>query len=307
MRAAVRPETQVLRPALPRRARAETASPAVALHPLTEVVLELKISHRLTTDLNSASLTGRCSAARRGRSRHAVRTAARRRSDHFGRPAWGRQLCLTLLCEVGELPEDAPSLNGVAIGHWNEAGARTDPLVSTVTAALGGRNVRATAEERTEPSSNGNALLVSEALARAPFPGQSPEHRPCPIPPGSRRPHLLRRRRPHPHPPEGRPKAARVEAGRTGPQFPEVSRRREPSPAGGRGHGMPPMRSARCRASSSHRLSEPISRTDSFTVRSGEKPLTRRMMPIREHTAARSRGPRPTTGPEPDSAGRCSR
>ncbi|MEV8406813.1 TetR/AcrR family transcriptional regulator [Streptomyces niveus] len=131
-----------------KQARAETAPPAVALHRLTEIIFELKISHRFTMDLNSDSLTGRPLLSRQ---------AADGLDALFARlftagaitsadPAWGRQLYLTLLCEVGGLPEDAPSLNGAANDPSDKAGARTDLLVSTVIGALGGRNSRDTAQ-----------------------------------------------------------------------------------------------------------------------------------------------------------------
>ncbi|WP_328580760.1 TetR/AcrR family transcriptional regulator [Streptomyces sp. NBC_00370] len=124
------------------QARTETAPPVVALHRLTEVIFELKISHRFTMDLNSDALTGRPVLSREAADGldtlfarlHAagVITAAD--------PAWGRQLYLTLLCEVGELPADSASLSSAANDPANVAGARTDLLVSTVIGALGGRN-----------------------------------------------------------------------------------------------------------------------------------------------------------------------
>jgi AcrR family transcriptional regulator len=108
------------------QAGVRTAPPVLALHRVSEIVFELKTSHRFTITLASAPgqevldgldlLFARLHAA-------GVITAPG--------PAWCRQVYLALMNEVYLLPDDAPELA--------EADGRAGLLVRTVLGALGGR------------------------------------------------------------------------------------------------------------------------------------------------------------------------
>jgi len=118
-----------------KQARVQTAPPVVALHRLTEIVFELKISHRFAMEI----------AADPARRPHLNREVQEGLELLFTRlhaagaitspgPAWGRQVFLALLQEVDSLPADAPEL-----AHTDdEVGARVDLLVRSVLGALGG-------------------------------------------------------------------------------------------------------------------------------------------------------------------------
>jgi AcrR family transcriptional regulator len=108
------------------QARVETAPPVIALHRVSEIVFELKISHRFTITLASPLsrpvqdgldlLFTRLHAA------GAITAAS---------PVWCRRVYLALMSEVYLLPDDAPELA--------EANGRAGLLVKTVLGALGGR------------------------------------------------------------------------------------------------------------------------------------------------------------------------
>lgn len=108
------------------QADVETAPPVTALHRVSEIVFELKISHRFTITLASTPsrevqdgldlLFARLHAA------GAITAAS---------PAWRRRVYLALMSEVHLLPDDAPELA--------EANGRAGLLVKTVLRALGGR------------------------------------------------------------------------------------------------------------------------------------------------------------------------
>jgi AcrR family transcriptional regulator len=118
-----------------KQARVETAPPVVALHRLTEIVFELKISHRFAMEiaadprqrpyLNREVLDGLELLFARLHAAGAITAPG---------PAWGRQVFLALLHEVDSLPAGAPEL-----AHTDdEVGARVDLLVRSVLGALGG-------------------------------------------------------------------------------------------------------------------------------------------------------------------------
>lgn len=111
-------------------ARVETAPPLVALHRLTEIVFDLKLSHRfavqLTAALTPAVLDGLDLLFARLRAAGAITAVD---------PAWCRRVYLALLHEVHDLPADSATL---ATSGADEVATRVDLLVRTVLGALGG-------------------------------------------------------------------------------------------------------------------------------------------------------------------------
>jgi AcrR family transcriptional regulator len=112
-------------------ARVDTSPPLVALQRLTEIVFELKLTHRFAIGL-FAALTPEvldCLDQLFVRLREAGAITA---AD----PAWGRRVYLALLHEVHELPADSPTL--ASSGAGDEVAAKVDLLVRTVLGAVGG-------------------------------------------------------------------------------------------------------------------------------------------------------------------------
>ncbi|WP_446046092.1 TetR/AcrR family transcriptional regulator [Streptomyces olivaceus] len=111
------------------QARVDTAPPLVALYRVTEIVFELKLSHRFAIQLTEAitpevrnglgTLFARLHEA-------GVITA----SD----PAWCRRVYLALLHEVHDLPADAPAL--ADSDATDEDARRVDLQIRTVLGAL---------------------------------------------------------------------------------------------------------------------------------------------------------------------------
>jgi AcrR family transcriptional regulator len=112
-------------------ARVETAPPLVALHRVTEIIFDLKLSHRfaiqLTAALTPAVLDGLDVLFARLRDSGAI-TAVE--------PAWCRRVYLALLHEANDLPARSPTLT--SLGTEDETEAKVDLLVRTVLGALGG-------------------------------------------------------------------------------------------------------------------------------------------------------------------------
>ena len=115
------------------QSRMDTAPPLVVLRRLTEIVFELKVSHRSAMELMS-TLTG----CRGGLSPEVaagleqVFARLREAGDITATGAdWCRQVYLALLHEVHELPDDAADL--VAVGS-----SRPELVVRSVVGALGG-------------------------------------------------------------------------------------------------------------------------------------------------------------------------
>jgi AcrR family transcriptional regulator len=111
-------------------ARVETAPPLVALHRLTEIVFDLKLSHRfavqLTAALTPAVLDGLDLLFARLHAEGAITAVD---------PAWCHRVYLALLHEVHDLPADSATL---AHSGADEVATRVDLLVRTVLGALGG-------------------------------------------------------------------------------------------------------------------------------------------------------------------------
>ena len=109
----------------------KTAPPLVALHRLTEIVFDLKLSHRfavqLTAALTPAVLDGLDLLFARLRDARAITAVD---------SAWCRRVYLALLHEVHDLPAGSPML--VSSGAGDEVAARVDLLFRTVLGALGG-------------------------------------------------------------------------------------------------------------------------------------------------------------------------
>jgi AcrR family transcriptional regulator len=147
-----------------KQARVETAPPVVALYRLTEIVFELKISHRFSIDLTSDSQTRGpvlSKEAQEGLDLLFARLYAAGVITAAG-PAWCRQVYLALVQEVDHLPADSPDLAPPVNGPTDDRGARVDLLVRTVTGALGGpRDGHATVEQA--PESFGGAPGPVEA------------------------------------------------------------------------------------------------------------------------------------------------
>ena len=122
-----------------KQARVETAPPLAALHRLTEIVFEYKLSHRSALVRVADRQTGGPMLARgvvegldllfsRLRAAGAITAAD---------PSWCSQVYVALLCEVERLPSDSLDL-AARDDLVEEAGARTDLLTRTVLGALGG-------------------------------------------------------------------------------------------------------------------------------------------------------------------------
>jgi AcrR family transcriptional regulator len=119
------------------QARVRTAPPVVALHRMTEIVFELKISHRFAVNLAANPQTREpmlSPEAVAGLDLLFTRLHAAGAITATD-PAWGRQVYLALLQEVDQLPADSPEL---AAADGDDRGARVDLLVRTVLGALGG-------------------------------------------------------------------------------------------------------------------------------------------------------------------------
>ncbi|MER7879367.1 TetR family transcriptional regulator [Streptomyces solisilvae] len=123
-------------------ARVKTAPPLIALHRLTEIVFDLKLSHRFAVQLSAAItpavLDGLDLLFARLRDTGAITTVD---------PAWCRRVYLALLHEVHDLPADSTALASSATGDETEA--KVDLLVRTALGALGGSHGATTALSRT--------------------------------------------------------------------------------------------------------------------------------------------------------------
>lgn len=122
------------------KARVKTAPPIVALHRLTQLAFELKISDPFVgpTPADEGSPQGPQfdSEIQAGLDLLFSRLHAAGEilsSD----PAWGRRIYLALLHVVHELPTASPTLEALVGTSSDEAGARADLLVSTLINALG--------------------------------------------------------------------------------------------------------------------------------------------------------------------------
>lgn len=113
------------------RAKVKTAPPLFALHRLTEMVFDLKVSHRFAVQLTAALtpdvLDGLDLLFARLRDAGAITAVD---------PAWCRRVYLALLHEVNDLPADSPTLAPSATADETEA--RVNLLVRTTLGALGG-------------------------------------------------------------------------------------------------------------------------------------------------------------------------
>ncbi|MFJ8158250.1 TetR/AcrR family transcriptional regulator [Streptomyces sp. NPDC094468] len=113
------------------RAKVRTAPPHFALHRLTEMVFDLKVSHRFavqpTAALTPDVLDGLDLLFARLRDAGAITAAD---------PAWCRRVYLALLHEVDDLPADSPALAPSATADETEA--RVNLLVRTTLGALDG-------------------------------------------------------------------------------------------------------------------------------------------------------------------------
>ncbi|MCM3804354.1 TetR family transcriptional regulator [Streptomyces sp. DR7-3] len=119
-------------------ARVKTAPPLIALHRLTEIVFDLKLSHRFAVQLSAAItpavLDGLDLLFARLRDTGAITAVD---------PAWCRRVYLALLHEVHDLPADSTALASSATGDETEA--KVDLLVRTALGALGGSHDATTA------------------------------------------------------------------------------------------------------------------------------------------------------------------
>ncbi|MQY21676.1 TetR family transcriptional regulator [Nocardia macrotermitis] len=123
------------------QARVATAPPVAALHRLTELLFELKVSNRVAMELTAdpqTEMTPPNDDVVAGldllftRLRDAGEITA---TD----TAWCRGIYLAVVHEVARLPVESPDLPSAAEGTLGEAGARADLTFKTVLAALGGR------------------------------------------------------------------------------------------------------------------------------------------------------------------------
>jgi AcrR family transcriptional regulator len=118
------------------QARVATAPPLVALHRLAELVFELKVSHRFVVELSSDG----CGPLLSGAVGEGIDLLCDRLRDAGAitaeDPAWCRQLLLSVLHGIDQLPPDSPALGAPDTGAV--AAARADLLATTVIRALGG-------------------------------------------------------------------------------------------------------------------------------------------------------------------------
>ncbi|MET9224489.1 TetR/AcrR family transcriptional regulator [Lentzea sp. NPDC003310] len=116
-------------------ARVETAPPLVALHRVTEFVIEVKFSHRLIVDLVNRTQTGHAFLSDEVVARAELLFSRLRDAGAITAesPSWCLRIYLAVLDEVHQLPAGAPEL-----GAGDDAAARTELQVSTVLGALGG-------------------------------------------------------------------------------------------------------------------------------------------------------------------------
>ncbi|GGM74780.1 hypothetical protein GCM10011609_08360 [Lentzea pudingi] len=117
------------------QAKVDTSPPLIALHRVTELVMEIKFSHRLIVDVVNGTNSGHGflsdevqEGAKLLFSRlHAAGTIT------AACPSWCLRVYLAILDVVHQLPPGAPEL-----GAGDDTAARTDLQVSTVLGALGG-------------------------------------------------------------------------------------------------------------------------------------------------------------------------
>jgi AcrR family transcriptional regulator len=123
------------------QARVRTAPPVVALHRLTELAFELKISHPFEINCTPAAPSADGPAAdpaiRDGLDLLFSRLHAAGEIT-AGDPTWCRKVYLALLHEVHSLPGDSPMLAATDNAAADEIGARVELLVTTLMGALGG-------------------------------------------------------------------------------------------------------------------------------------------------------------------------
>ncbi len=122
-----------------KQARVQTAPPLMALHRLTELVFEFKLSHRSALVRVADPQSGGPMLAQgvvEGLDLLFSRLRAAGAITAADAP-WCTQVYVALMCEVERLPADAPNLSA-ADNMVEEVGARTDLLTSTVLGALGG-------------------------------------------------------------------------------------------------------------------------------------------------------------------------
>lgn len=123
------------------QARVRTAPPVVALHRLTELAFELKISHPFEINCMPAAPGPHGPAADPAiqEGLHVLFTRLHAAGEiAAGDPAWCRSIYLALLHEVHSLPAESPMLAGTANAAGDEIGARVELLVKTLIGALGG-------------------------------------------------------------------------------------------------------------------------------------------------------------------------
>ncbi|GAA3574675.1 hypothetical protein GCM10022222_69020 [Amycolatopsis ultiminotia] len=133
------------------KAKVTTAPPLVALHRVTELVIEWKLSHRLVMDIVAAgthsgepllSAEVQDCAQVLFRRLHAAGAIA------ASSPSWCLRVYLAILDEVHNIPAGAPELSADSTDSADSAAAETDPdadlaartrlQVTTVLGALGG-------------------------------------------------------------------------------------------------------------------------------------------------------------------------
>ncbi|SEQ92803.1 transcriptional regulator, TetR family [Lentzea xinjiangensis] len=118
-------------------AKVDSAPPLIALHRVTELVMEIKFSHRLVMDVVTAGTPARWSyLSAEVRERAELLFARLHASGAItaAHPSWCLKIYLAILDEVHHLPAGAPELASCA----DEVTARTTLQVTTVLGALGG-------------------------------------------------------------------------------------------------------------------------------------------------------------------------
>ncbi|GLY50643.1 TetR/AcrR family transcriptional regulator [Lentzea sp. NBRC 102530] len=117
-------------------ARAETAPPLVALHRVTELVIEIKFRHRLAVEVVNGSGVGHSflSPEVQERAKELFVRLHEAGAITAANPSWCLRVYLAILDEVHQLPVGAPEL-----GDGDDLTARTALQVSTVLGALGHR------------------------------------------------------------------------------------------------------------------------------------------------------------------------
>lgn len=124
------------------QARVATAPPVAALHRLTELLFELKVSSRLIMELTADPQTEMTPPNEEVLAKLDLLFTRLRDAGEItaADPVWCRGIYAAVVHEAARLPAESPDLPHAAEGALGEVGARADLTFKTVLAALGGEH-----------------------------------------------------------------------------------------------------------------------------------------------------------------------